>query len=83
MEINIKQILGDTYMSRFKVFNMDTLFEPEWSNLQINRCPLCGNKLKFLRNGKLALCSGRLHKKSFCISIKRLSLIKEKYGKIA
>lgn len=72
--MNIKSLL-DGYMSRFKVYNPDTLFEPDWSLLIHTRCPLCGNRLKTLRNKKFSICSGKKHGKSFIISAKRLAEI--------
>lgn len=77
MEIDITQL-----MSRFKVFSSDTLFDIEKDEmfllLKENRCLKCGNKLKFMRNGKMAYCRSVKHKKAFVISVQKLNHINGK-----
>lgn len=68
----------DEYMKRFRVFNPETLFEPEWNLLKLNRCPLCGNLMKFTFDGKSAYCSGKKHRKRFFLSMESLEKIKER-----
>jgi hypothetical protein len=76
MEIN-KDILN-----RFKVYQSDNLFDLEKDEmfflLKENRCLKCGNKLKFMRNGKMAYCRGVKHLKPFIISIEKLNHINGK-----
>lgn len=74
--MEISRIIGDRYMERFKVFTPSTLFDPDLSLLKENRCILCGNKLKFMRNGKSAFCSSVKHRKSFIISVDKLEKCK-------
>ena len=73
MEIN------QNILNRFKVYQSDLLFDIEKDEmfflLKENRCLKCGNKLKFMRNGKLAYCRSVKHKKSFIISIEKLNKI--------
>ena len=77
MELNTQDIL-----SRFKVYESNTLFDLEKDEmfrlLKDNRCLKCGNKLKFMRNGKLAYCQSVKHKKSFIINIEKLRKIQGK-----
>ena len=77
MELNKQDIL-----SRFKVVESDTLFDLEKDEmfriLKAERCLKCGNKLKFMRNGKLAFCRSVKHKKSFIISVVKLNKINGK-----
>jgi ribosomal protein S27AE len=69
-------------MSRFKVIESDMLFDIEKDDLFIalkeNRCPKCGCKLVFMRNGKMSYCKSVRHKKRFCISIEKLNKINGK-----
>ena len=73
MEIN------QNILNRFKVYQADTLFDIDQKEmfflLKENRCLKCGNKLKFMRNGKLAYCRSVKHKKSFIIGIEKLNKI--------
>lgn len=69
--------LFDSYLKDIKVTWRETLFEPNWDALKVDRCPICGNKLKYLRDKNLAICHGKKHKKSFIISKDRLQRIKE------
>ena len=77
MEINTQDILN-----RFKVIESDMLFDvgqfEMYAILKENRCLKCGNKLKFLTNGKLAICSSKKHKKPFVISVAKLNKINGK-----
>lgn len=77
--MNIQKILGDKYLERFRVFNPSTLFPPNWDCLLKGRCPLCENKLKTTRKGNIAYCRGKKHKKSFVITVAKLSLIEFNY----
>lgn len=69
-------------LNRFKVYQADTLFDVEKDEmfflLKENRCLKCGNKLKFMRNGKMAYCRSVKHKKPFVISISKLNKINGK-----
>lgn len=75
-EKTIAEILGNKYLSNFRVFNPELLFEPYWKNLLIDKCPICGNKLKFPWKKTVALCNGKKHK-IFIIKLDRLNKIKE------
>jgi hypothetical protein len=76
MEINTN------ILDKYKVIQSNTLFDLERDEmfhlLKENRCLICGNKLKFMRNGKLAYCKGVKHKKTFIISISKLNKINGK-----
>lgn len=74
--LNIKDILGSEYMSRFKVFHPQTLFEPTWENLKENRCPLCSNKLKFPLKGGMVMCRSNKHGKPFIIKKETLNKLR-------
>ena len=79
--MNIKELLGDKYMERFKVYSRETLFEPYWDGLLKKMCPLCGNKLKETRNKRIAYCNGSKHRLSpFFIDKKRLNQIELTYS---
>jgi len=71
MDLNINI---DEYMKRFRIFYPQTLFEPNWKALNINCCPLCGNKLKLTLNKKIIYCKGVKHRKPF-IMRKKLSTV--------
>jgi len=71
-EVHIKELLGEDYLKRFKIFYPQTLFEPVWENLREKRCVLCGNKLKFPLRGNIAMCSSNKHFKSFVIKLTTL-----------
>lgn len=77
MEINTQEIL-----KRFKVFDSPNLFDLEkdemFALLKQNRCLWCGNKLRFMQNGKMAFCKSVKHKKRFIISIEKLNKINGK-----
>lgn len=77
---NIISKLGDEYMSRFRVFHAQTLFEPSWVNLKQNRCPLCGCKLKQPRGRIVAICKSVKHGKPFIIAVEKLNTINSKHG---
>lgn len=65
MNIDVEQYLKE---KNFRVFQESTLFPPNWEALKQKRCPLCENKLKVTKNKKLAICSGKKHKKPFVIT---------------
>lgn len=77
---SIDSILGSDYLSKFRVFHPQTLFEPDWNMLLKDRCPICFNKLKVSRNRPIAYCNGVKHKKNFVISKDRLEEIKLKFN---
>jgi len=68
----IEDFLGKDYLKKLKVFHPVTLFPPNFAALKEYRCPLCGLKLKFTKNNKIAICKGSKHKKNFVIQSKRL-----------
>ena len=69
--MDIEQILGKDYLDRFKIYPEVTLFPPVWEALKEQRCPLCGNKLKFPLKGNVILCSSKKHNKPFIITVDR------------
>ncbi len=75
IQFNIKDLIGEDFLKRFKLVFRETLFEPNWEALKVNRCPICGNKLKFPKAKIMAYCNGRKHQKSFVIMLKRLEKI--------
>ena len=48
----------------------------DWSNLQIGRCPVCGNYLK--PEGKMFTCEGKDHEKPFRIKESKMRRLKTK-----
>lgn len=77
---DIKNIVGEKYLERFKVYNPVTLFEPNWDALLERRCPICGNKLKIPRTNRIAYCHGRKHVRPFFLSIPKLQSIELRFG---
>ena len=75
-EKTIQEILGEKYLTQFRVFRPELLFEPYWDNLKSDKCPLCGNKLKRPKVRKIAYCNGKKHAKTFFINLDRLEKIK-------
>lgn len=73
---NISEFLGKQFLEKFKIVWRETLFEPAWEVLKVDRCPICGNKLKFPKAKKIAYCNGKRHKKSFVINVNRLNELK-------
>ncbi len=73
MEINTN------ILNRFKVYESPLLFDIEqdefYNSLKQNRCIYCGNKLKFMQNGKMAYCKSVKHKKPFLIGMDKLKKI--------
>lgn len=67
MELNIDI---EKYMKRFRIFYPQTLFEPNWKALNVQCCPLCGNKLKLTQNHKIFYCHGRKHLRPFVMKSK-------------
>ena len=70
----MKQIgkLLENYLDKFRVFPPESLFEPDWKMITKYRCPVCFNKLKFMRTKEMVYCKSRKHKKPFLISNKKL-----------
>lgn len=68
---NTMDINKDEYLNRFKVYNSQTLFGPDFSLLEQNRCPLCGMKLHIRADKKLAFCRSK-YKDKFVIGAQRL-----------
>ena len=55
LNINIEQ-----YLKQFKVFHPQTLFPPNFENLQKNLCPICNRKLYLRRDKKIAYCKSKV-----------------------
>lgn len=64
----------ESFLEKFKVHTLQTLFEPEAKDIveamKQKRCLLCGNKLKFPLKGKYAMCTSKKHAKTIS-SVKR------------
>jgi hypothetical protein len=69
----IQELLGKEYLDRFKVYYAQSLFEPDWKQLEAWRCPICTNRLKLPQGKGIALCNSKKHK-TFIIS--RAKLVK-------
>lgn len=67
-----KLSFDEGYLTRFKVIHGQTLFEPQWENLNAKRCVLCGNKLKFPLKGVNAICTSKKHRYPFIINKNKL-----------
>lgn len=72
MEINI-----ENYIKKFKVFEEQTLFPPNFDALKENRCPLCNCQLKFPYTKAIAYCNSKKHIKRFVITLKVFNEIKK------
>lgn len=59
-------------IEKVKVIPAQTLFDPDWKQLNDCRCPLCCNKLK-LSKRKLWICRGKKHAKPYIITEKRMN----------
>jgi len=68
MELNITT---EEYLKRFKIYYPQTLFPPNFENLQKNLCPICGRKLYLTANRKLFYCKSKMNDK-FIITRQRL-----------
>lgn len=66
---DIGKLFGEKYLEKFRVFHESTLFPPDFSLLKKQRCPICGNKLKFPLRGKIVYCNGKKHAKKFVIRL--------------
>ena len=69
--MDIKDLLNQDYLDKFKIYPEVTLFPPVWEALKEQRCPLCSNKLKFPLKGNVILCSSKKHNKPFIITVDR------------
>lgn len=70
--MEIKEITKE-YLSKFKVYESPLLFDTDYSLLKEGRCPLCMNKLRIMRNNKLAFCPSKKHKQKFICDIKKIN----------
>lgn len=61
--------IDPNYMSRFKVYKSEALFDPDFSLLKENRCPICTNRLKTKSDGSAVYCNGKKHRKNFFMKI--------------
>lgn len=61
----------EEFLSKFKVYNPQTLFPPNFENLQKNLCPICNRKLYLKRDKSRAFCKSKV-KDGFTISGRRL-----------
>jgi len=75
--MEIKELLGEEYTEKFKVYFRETLFEPTWGNLLEDRCPLCGCRLYEARNRPIWYCKSVKHKSRYFIHKDRLQKIKD------
>ena len=75
----IKEILGENYLKRFRVFHSQTLFPPDFDLLLKRHCPLCGCKLKIPLSQKIAYCPSKKHLK-FIITMPKLHSIELAFG---
>lgn len=69
--MEIREFLGEAYLKRFKVYYAQSLFEPDWKQLEAWRCPICMNRLKLPTGKDIALCNSKKHK-TFVISRDKL-----------
>lgn len=60
------------YLDKFTVNSMGTLFGPNWENLKIKCCPLCGKVLKQPLSKKIYFCPSKKHK-GFVIRSEKLN----------
>lgn len=71
----IESLLTEKYLERFKVYYDQSLFPPDWELLRKMKCPVCGNKLKFPLQRKIAYCKGARHTKTFIITKQTLEKV--------
>lgn len=77
---HISTLFGDRFKNKtaFKkaggiISAPQTLFQYDWSMLKQQRCPICCNRLKYMKSRQMYLCRGAKHpKKSFVIHRKKL-----------
>lgn len=67
----------DSYLERFRVFNPQTLFPPNFENLKENLCPICNRKLYWNREQSKAFCKSKQKDKFFITrnTMSRLGII--------
>lgn len=63
----------EKYLSKFKVYKSDNLFDLDLTVLKEGRCPKCFNKLKMMRDGKKAYCNSKKHFKTFIVNVDKLN----------
>lgn len=59
--------------TKFVVIPAQTLFGPDFSLLNQDRCPLCTNKLKCGRKSPIWSCRSKKHAKPYVITVKRMN----------
>lgn len=64
----------EDYLKKFKVFNPQTLFPPNFEMLQKFRCPVCSRKLYWRVDKKIAYCKSKVKDKFFITQHKLLEL---------
>ncbi len=69
-ELNSKGEIATKEKKQKRVITFD------WSNLQVGRCPMCGNYLKEEKAG--FVCDGKDHERPFRIKEKKMQLLKKK-----
>lgn len=65
-------LLSNYDLTRFKVYKSVTLFEPDFTSLQKNKCPICGRKLYINVKKTIARCKSKKSNDKFFISVPRL-----------
>lgn len=65
--LNVDEILGKDFMSRFKVYQASSLFEPDLNLLKEKRCPVCTRRLYANRAGTIWRCKSKMANDKFFI----------------
>lgn len=71
MELNTTT---EEFLKRFRVFNPQTLFGPDFEMLRKFRCPVCSRKLYWRADKKIAFCKSKMRDKFFITQHRLLSL---------
>lgn len=72
---HIDQNFINDYLKKFRVFESDITYEPDWELIKSNRCPICCCKLKKPLYKEILYCRSKKHTKPFIITSKRYNEI--------
>ncbi len=61
--MQLKEILTEEYLKKFKVYKSASLFEPTAWDIKYyilqDKCPICYHKLYWRRDGQMAFCKSK------------------------
>ena len=66
----------ESYLERFKIYYPKSLFEPDFSLLKIEHCPICTKKLYWNRDKTILRCKSNVSNDKFFIRKEVLEKLK-------